>query len=138
MTQTQKLIALAGLCVALVLKLNASSLPLISDPLTGTVVAAYQTEADTNKAAKVSELARVYANGQKHAQNPSVSKASELYLELKADANAVLSPDDLPVVRAEIAKELNSKLPTKASDTFDRVEAVKQFKRVQTALEACK
>lgn len=138
MTQAQKLIALAGLCVALVLTWPGA-VPLgLTDPLTTAVTSAYADETGADKAGEAAALANVYAKGQKLSADMSIVKAVDLFKELKGYANASLSPDALPKVRAVIAVELNANLPVKADATFNRAEAAKQFKRCQTALEACK
>lgn len=132
------LFILAGALIAAAYFTTPGNFPVISDPLTTAVVSAYAEETGTDKAQEAAALAKVYARGQEFAKSPQVVKAVDLFKELKAEANDSLTPEALPKVRAVIATELNSKLPIKADATFDRSEAAKQFKRCQTALEACK
>lgn len=113
--------------------------PLPTDPLTVAIRAALATEPSPEKIAFVSKLADLYTSAAQQVKTTDKTKASEFHAAMKA-ARIALIGEAVPLVRAEVTKYLDGKLPTTVDAPLDaptKELCAKEFMNVATALRSC-
>src|SRR5207245_8352036 len=102
--------------------------------------AAWAAEAAGDRAGQRDKLASLYrVAGQDTVRQPQLHTVGDLLAALQQAAKIVLPADALPKVRAAIAAELKTTLPTNPDaplDTATRDRCAEQFARVAKALES--
>jgi hypothetical protein len=131
----------AARCVVIVGDPPPPTPPTPTDPLTADFRRLFAADPSADKAAHLAQLAVLYREAIRYADNADVKTAGELAARIRAAAGSLLPTDALTAVRKRIAEEITKFLPDdgdKPLDADTRKQAAALFARIATSLEAAR
>ena len=125
----------AARCVVIV---GEPPTPAPTDPLTTELRALYTTDATPEKSAHLAQLAAVYREAVRYAENADVRTVGELATRIRTAASSLVPAQSLTGIRKRIAEEITRQLPDDGDRPLDaatRKLAATLFTRIATSLE---
>lgn len=126
----------AARCVVVVGEPPAPDAP---DALTTELRALFAADPTAEKAAHLAQLAAVYREAVRYAENAEVRTAGELARRIRTAASTLIPATSLVAVRKRVAEEIMRHLPDDGEHALNaetRQLAAKLFTRIATSLEA--